>query len=450
MRFLLPDPLGNDKHPQMFHSTGFAIAAGVVAVGAAAGAGAISMSAADRAKKAQGKASKSYKKQLQKATDEYNLSIEQYNKKQDEVRGLIKNIDPNINIPQYSLEGSTQEAIRSANAVTDNTIAQLRNLIARNPSDIIQQGLAKADQWQGRLVNQYERIEGAYPLLQSAQAGIQAQLPQLQRARQIVSQLAEGDLTDRQRKQLAQVNAEMVGATYNPEAARRASGFQIGQAQLLEATRQASEERQRYGLALVPSITQQTAILASQQGDIAARYGQLAGQQAQLGEAARGWQGTAMAWMELGKSFQQPVSEMMGIGLQGRQQDIGIAEANILNQFRRASAIGDINAAELNAAQNRYNALTGQAQNVYQANQQNIGASYASQMAGANTLSNVGGAVAGGLMGYSGALGQLNAAKGGGAGALGGSQSITGFGGKQYIPATSASGGQYYKPVTPF
>ncbi len=26
--FLLPDPLGNNKHPQMFHSSGFAIAAG--------------------------------------------------------------------------------------------------------------------------------------------------------------------------------------------------------------------------------------------------------------------------------------------------------------------------------------------------------------------------------------------------------------------------------------
>jgi hypothetical protein len=74
MRFLLPDPLGNDKHPQMFHSTGFAIAAGVVAVGAAAGSAAISMSAADRAKRAQGKAAASFKKALKNVkAPEYNV-----------------------------------------------------------------------------------------------------------------------------------------------------------------------------------------------------------------------------------------------------------------------------------------------------------------------------------------------------------------------------------------
>jgi hypothetical protein len=74
MRFLLPDPLGNNKHPQMFHSTGFAIAAGVVAVGAAAGAAAISMSAADRAKRAQGKAAASFKKALKNVkAPEYNV-----------------------------------------------------------------------------------------------------------------------------------------------------------------------------------------------------------------------------------------------------------------------------------------------------------------------------------------------------------------------------------------
>jgi len=74
MRFLLPDPLGNNKHPQMFHSSGFAIAAGVIAVGAAAGSAAISMSAADRAKKAQGKAAASFKKALKDVkAPEYNV-----------------------------------------------------------------------------------------------------------------------------------------------------------------------------------------------------------------------------------------------------------------------------------------------------------------------------------------------------------------------------------------
>jgi hypothetical protein len=58
----------------MFHSSGFAIAAGVVAVGAAAGSAAISMSAADRAKKAQGKAAASFKKALKNVkAPEYNV-----------------------------------------------------------------------------------------------------------------------------------------------------------------------------------------------------------------------------------------------------------------------------------------------------------------------------------------------------------------------------------------
>ena len=58
----------------MFHSSGFAIAAGVIAVGAAAGSAAISMSAADRAKKAQGKAAASFKKALKDVkAPEYNV-----------------------------------------------------------------------------------------------------------------------------------------------------------------------------------------------------------------------------------------------------------------------------------------------------------------------------------------------------------------------------------------
>jgi hypothetical protein len=56
----------------MFHSSGFAIAAGVIAVGAAAGAAAISMSAADRAKKAQGKAAGAYQKGQRKVQDMIN------------------------------------------------------------------------------------------------------------------------------------------------------------------------------------------------------------------------------------------------------------------------------------------------------------------------------------------------------------------------------------------
>jgi len=336
-------------------SSAFAIAAGVVGVAGAATSAGISMSASDRAAKASSRQGKKYQKQLQAATDQYSRQLDEYNRKQNEVRSLIQNIDPNLNIPQYNLEGATQEAIRSANAVTDNTIAQLKNLIGRNPKDIFSKGLAQAEQWSNRI----------------------------NRAGQIAATLAEGDLTERQRRQLAQVNAEMVGATYNPEAARRTAGFQVGQAQLLEATRQASEERQRFGLSSIGG----------------------------LGEAARGWQGSTMAWMELGKSFQQPVTQMMGIGLQGRQQDIGVAEANIMNQFRQAGALGDINATELAAAQNLYNARTGQAQQVYNVGQQNIQNTLASRQAVGQGVQSISSATAGALSGVGSAYAGLGAAQ---------------------------------------
>jgi len=64
MRFLLPEPLGNDKHCRMFHSSAFAIGAGVVAVAAAGTSAAISMSAADRARRAQGAAAGQFRRAL--------------------------------------------------------------------------------------------------------------------------------------------------------------------------------------------------------------------------------------------------------------------------------------------------------------------------------------------------------------------------------------------------
>jgi hypothetical protein len=480
-------------------------AAGITAAGAVAG-GAMSMSAAGSAARATGKASKSQKKALKQANEQYERSLNEYNRKQNEVRAAISKIDPNIKIETYNLEGATQEAINAANEATENTITQLRRLIDQNPTDIFKRGLAEARGWQQRLVNQYQRIEGAYPLLEEAAAGItrgeetlglaqaglgraeeklgtaeqrlgvaeyelgiprqtlEAQLPQLQRAREIISQLSEGELTERQRKQLAQVNAELVGATYNPQAARRTAGFQIGQAQLLEATRQAAEERQRYGLSMVPSITQQTSAIAGQQADLATRraamagqlagigmdrgqlagqmanigmgYGQLAGQragltadyarlagtQAQLGEAARGWQNTTMAWMDLGRSWQQPVVPMMQMAAQGRQQDIGVQEANILNQMRQQAAIGGINLGELQAAQSRYAAATGQAQQNYDIAQRGIQADLALGQSRAQMVTEGTAAIGTALSAGAGAYNQYATARaaGGGGGYAGG------------------------------
>ena len=71
MRFLHhPEDLIRNKHQMMFHTSAFAIGAGVVAVAAAGTAAAVSMSAASRASKAQGAAAGKYKKQQGQAVSE--------------------------------------------------------------------------------------------------------------------------------------------------------------------------------------------------------------------------------------------------------------------------------------------------------------------------------------------------------------------------------------------
>ena len=88
----------------MFHSTGFAIAAGVVAVAAAGTSAAISMSAADRAKKAQGVAAGQYKKQQRKA-------VKGYEKGQQQVQGMIADVQA----PEYNLGAMIGDAGQISN-----------------------------------------------------------------------------------------------------------------------------------------------------------------------------------------------------------------------------------------------------------------------------------------------------------------------------------------------
>jgi hypothetical protein len=49
---------------------------------------------------------------------------------------------------------------------------------------------------------------------------------------------------------------------------------------------------------------------------------------------------------------------------------------------------------------------------------------------------------------YIGAAGNLVSGALGAAGKMAGGKSITGYGGQQYIPKTSATGGQYYAPIS--
>jgi hypothetical protein len=143
MRFLLPDQLGNDKHFMMFHSTGFAIAAGVVAVGAAAASSAISMSAADRAKKAQGAAAAQFKKQQRKA-------VKGFEKGQAEVQGMIGD----VKAPEYNLGAM----IGDAGQISDYNRQQLEQFLP---------GAAAQREKQLQLTNQAmdilaERLRGQY------------------------------------------------------------------------------------------------------------------------------------------------------------------------------------------------------------------------------------------------------------------------------------------------
>jgi hypothetical protein len=393
MRFLLPDPLGNDKHSQMFHSSGFAIAAGVVAVGAAAGSAAISMSAADRAKKAQGKAGASYQKQLKQATNQY---IQQ----QDAVKKKISKIDPNLKIPEFKLENATLEAITAANQITANTLQQIDRIVPGS-TEARGQVMQSIGQWENNLNQQYQNLQANQGLIDQQ--------------RQAVSALIEGRTTPQQDQQFNRRIAEGLGGSFNMQTARLGlGGFQTAQATYADQLMQSGERRMLAGLQLAPGVNEQ------QRG--------LAGSSIALSEGFRGLKNTMGTWMSLADAWKQNVPQVMGIGLQGRGQNIQVQQYGIQNAFEQQGLLSQIN-------QGNYAAMTGQAQNIYGINKDNAAASYAAQQAVGQGVSDIGQATSGALSGYSGALGKLAAAKGGGGGYAGG------FNYEQvYGPATYGSG----------
>ena len=102
-----------DKRNKMFHSSAFAIAAGVVAVGSAAAGAAVSMSAADKAAKAQGAASKKAQRQEKKAFKRQELAARQLEEE------LAR-----IQAPQWNLGADISDAER----ITGYNQAQLERL----------------------------------------------------------------------------------------------------------------------------------------------------------------------------------------------------------------------------------------------------------------------------------------------------------------------------------
>jgi hypothetical protein len=351
MRFLLPDPLGNDKHSQMFHSSAFAIAAGVVAVGAAGASAAVSMSAASRASKAQGAAAGQFKKQQRKAT-------KGLVKGQQQVQGMIEE----VKAPEYNLGAM----IGDAGQISDYYRKQL---------ETFQPGAAA----------QREKAQG-----------------QIGQAMDVVSSYLRGDIPQDVKDQIMRNVAESAGAGFSPATVGRTGGFQAAQGQLARNLGLTSLDIQGRGLAAMPSV-----------------------------------QGTAMNWQQLAKSFTAEPLDVgrLQLGFQTAAAEVGLKKAQMTSDMYSNIA----------------NAQLGLASQIYGANKENIAASYAAQQAVGQGVSQIGQATSGALMGYGNALAQQNAAGGmsGGAAASGGAQSITGYGNKQYIPATSASGGQYYKPVTP-
>ena len=415
MRFLLPDPLGNDKHSQMFHSSGFAIAAGVVAVGSAAASGAMAMSAADRAKKAQGKAGGAYAKQLKAATSQF---IEQ----QAAVKKKISKINPNLNIPEFKLENATLESINAANQITANTLKQIDNIVPGS-TQAREQAMQSIGNWENNLNQQYQ--------------GLQANQQLIDQQRGVVGSMLRGELTPVQQEQINRVIAERAGAGFNPATAGRVGGFQTAQAQLADQLRQSSEQRILAGMQLAPGVNEQ--------------QNRLATTSLGLSEGFRGLQGTAQNWQQLAGAFTQNVPQIMGLGLQGRGQNIQVQQYGIQNAFQQQGLLSQLN-------QGNYAALTGQAQNIYGVNKDTAAASYAAQQAVGQGVSDIGQATSGALMGYSGALGQMGAAQGAGAGTSG-LNTATGFYGTgaqaakaygvpasqiQYYQPTSGAGGYYY------
>ena len=396
MRFLLPDPLGNDKHSQMFHTSAFAIGAGVVAVGAAAGAGAISMSAADRAKKAQGAAAAQFKKQQSKAT-------KQFNKQQNQVKNAIAAIDPNLNIPKFNLQNATTESIEAANRITANTLQQIENIVPGS-AEARGQLMQSIGQWENNLNQQYQ--------------GLQANQALIDQQRGVVGSMLRGELTPVQQEQINRVIAERGGAGFNPATAGRVGGFQTAQAQLADQLRQSSEARILAGMQLAPGVNEQQRGLAT--SSIA------------LSEGFRGLKNTMGTWMDLAASWNQNVPQMMGIGLQGRGQDIQIGQYGLQNALSQQNYLSQIN-------QGIYNAQSGLASQIYGANKENAAASYAAQQAVGQGVSDIGKAGTGALMGAS----YASAAEQGLGGGLANYAAMGGYGSPQQARRTAAAYNPY-------
>lgn len=336
------------KENRMFHSSAFAIAAGVVGVAGAAASAGMSMSAADRAAKAQAGAGRKYNKQLAQATGTFN-------KQQQRLKRQLQKMNVEIDIPEYNLQNATLEGIQAANRVTANTLQQL---------ETVAPGSAQARQQVGQIINSY----------------------------------LAGEVPQDVQQQITQMTAERAGAGFRPMPAGQVgpSGFQAAQGQLARNLGLTSLELQQAGANM------------------------------------------ASSWQQTANTFIQSPTQMMALGLQGRGQDIDVAQANIRNRMAQLEMIGGINLGQ-------YQAATGQAQAGYGVAQQGIQATLASRQAAAQGVQGISSAAAGALGGIGSAYGQLAQAQNVN---FGGQNygAVSGFGGQTFTPQTTAAGALVYRP----
>jgi hypothetical protein len=251
----------------------------------------------------------------------------------------------------------------------------------------------------GQISNYYrQQLETFQP--GAAQQRQQAQ-GQIGQAMDVISQYLRGDIPQDVKDQITRNVAESAGAGFNPATAGRTGGFQAAQGQMARNLGLTSLNIQGMGLSALPSV-----------------------------------QGTAQNWQQLAKAFTADPLDVgrVQLGFQSAAAEVGLQKAQMTS----------------NMYSNIANAQLGLASQIYGANKENTAASYAAQQAVGQGFSDIGQAGAGAFMGMAQASALQQGLYGGvGAGAGGGSQSITGAGGKQFIPSTSASGNLSYKPVTP-
>lgn len=113
---------------------------------------------------------------------------------------------------------------------------------------------------------------------------------------------------------------------------------------------------------------------------------------------------TAMAWRGLSAGFLAPTEALMQFGLQGRGQNIDVAQANIRNRMAQAEMIGGLNLSQ-------YQAATAQSNRLYELQQANIQASTARDLANQKAIGGMFQAASGAVSGVSNAYGQQQTAR---------------------------------------